>query len=377
LGRALWNFQRKPLGMETQQVVIASLSLSAQRYPQAAQQLAFAEQLEERLRSAPGVTVVSIGDSYPPNVPQRSRMAMGLRIDGQQPDRPLPGRVVWRAVSPEYFHALGIRILHGRPFTEQDRMPGENVAIVSESLARRLFGASDPLGHSLGLASPTDSARIVGVAENVRNSGGTAADDPEYYVPRVHALDGSIYSGPDELRRMAAIVRTPLSADAAASMLRRAVAAMNTGIPVEIATLAETTGRLAVRPRFNALLLALFAAIGLVLAAFGLYGVLGFLVAQRTREIAIRMAVGATPSGMARLVLTSAGRWLAVGLICGLGLSAVVARALQSLLLGVSAADPEAWSAAAGLLLAAACAGAWFPSRKAASVDPMEALRHE
>lgn len=376
LGRALWNFQQKPLGMETQQVMTASLSLPAQRYPQAAQQLAFAEQLEEHLRAAPGMTEVSIGDSCPPGVPQRSRPAMALRIDGQQP--PLTqGRVVWRAVSPDYFHALGIRILRGRPFTEQDRMPGDNVTILSASLARRLFGASDPLGHWLSIADSKESARIVGVTENVRNSGGVASDDPEYYVPRAHSATASIYSAPGELRRMAAIVRTPLAADAAARALRQTVAAMDPAIPVEIATLAETTARLAVRPRFNALLLAWFAAIGLALAAFGLYGVLGFLVAQRTREIGIRMAIGATPAGIGRMVLASAGRWLALGSICGLGLSAAVSRGLQSLLLGVSARDPLAWLLAAGLLLAAAFAAAWFPSRRAASVDPMEALRHE
>jgi predicted permease len=363
--------------METQQVMTASLSLSTQRYPQAAQQLAFAEQLEERLRAAPGINVVSIGDSFAPNVPQRSRMALGLRVDGQSPNRPMQGRVVWRAVSPEYFHALGIRILRGRPFTEQDRTGGDNIVILSASLAGRLFGQSDPLGHSLGLASPTDSARIVGVAENVRNSGGTAADDPEYYVPRVHAANSSIYGAPDELRRMAVIVRTSLASDAAARALRQTIGALDPAIPVEMATLAQTTSRLAVRPRFNALLLALFAAIGLALAAFGLYGVLGFLVAQRTREIGIRMAIGATPGHIGRMVLASAGRWLALGLICGLGLSAAVSRGLASLLLGVSSGDPLAWLLAVGLLLAAAFAAAWFPSRRAASVDPMDALRHE
>jgi putative ABC transport system permease protein len=125
------------------------------------------------------------------------------------------------------------------------------------------------------------------------------------------------------------------------------------------------------------LLLGLFAAIGLALAAFGLYGVLRFLVTQRTREIGIRMAIGATPAAIGRMVLASAGRWLAAGLLFGLVLSAAIARGLQSLLLGVSAADPLAWLLAVGLLAVSAFAAAWFPSRHAASVDPMEALRHE
>ena len=377
LGRSLWRFQQKPLGMETQHVITASFSLSSHRYPQAAQQLAFADRLEERLRSLPGLSLASIGDSCPPNVPQRSRMAMGLRVDGRPPDPPMQGPVVWRAVSTDYFPSLGIRILRGRPFTEEDRTGNAAVVILSESLARRLFGAADPLDHFLGLANPQDVARIVGVAEDVRNSGGTAPDDPEYYVPRVRLATASIYAAPDELRRMAAIVRTPLDSGAAARLLRQTIGAMDPAIPVEIATLSESTARLAVRPRFNALLLGLFAAIGLALAAFGLYGVLRFLVTQRTREIGIRMAIGATPAAIGRMVLASAGRWLAAGLLFGLVLSAAIARGLQSLLLGVSAADPLAWLLAVGLLAVSAFAAAWFPSRRAASVDPMEALRHE
>ncbi len=377
LGRALWKFQQKPLGMETQQVMTTSLSLSTQRYGQAAQQLAFAEELEQRLRVVPGISEVAIGDSYPPNVPQRSRPAAVLQIDGRQAGTPQQGPVVWRAVSPEYFHALGIRILRGRTFTEQDRSEKNGPVILSESLARRLFGEADPLGHFLGIQGLPERAPIVGVAENVRNSGGTAPDDPEYYVPRSHAADAGIYAAPNELRRMAAIVRTPMAPDAAARVLRQTVAAMDAALPVDIATLAQSTAHMAVRPRFAATLLALFAAIGLALAAFGLYGVLGFVVAQRTREIGVRMALGATPGAIGRMVLGSAGRWLALGLVCGLGLSVAVSRALGALLLGVSAADPVAWAAAAGVLVAVAFLAAWFPSRRAARVDPMETLRQE
>jgi putative ABC transport system permease protein len=377
LGRALWNFQQKPLGMETQHVLTASLSLSNQRYPRGEQQLAFAERLENALRAAPELGLVAIADSYPPNMPQRSRMAMGLRVDGRTPDTPIEGRVVWRAVGPEYFHALGIRILSGRSFTEDDRTGSAEVAIVSESLARRLFGTTYPLGHFLGLAALEDSARIVGVAQDVRNSGGTAPDDPEYYVPRVYRADASIYAAPDELRRLAAIVRTPLSADAAARVLRQSVASLDGSLPVEIASVAKTTDRLAVRPRFNATLLGLFAMIGLALAAFGLYGVLGFLVVQRTREIGVRMAIGASPGSIVRLILATAGKWLIFGLTFGLCLSVAVASALRSLLLGVSPFDPAAWVFSATILLLTALAAAWVPSRRAAAVDPMEVLRHE
>ncbi|HEV2447966.1 MAG TPA: FtsX-like permease family protein, partial [Candidatus Sulfopaludibacter sp.] len=168
-----------------------------------------------------------------------------------------------------------------------------------------------------------------------------------------------------------------LAPAAAERALRDAIAGLDASLPVNIQTLSESTARLAVRPRFNAALFGLFAAIGLALAAFGLYGVLAFLVARRTREIGVRMALGATPAAVSRLVVFSAGRWLAVGLAAGLALSLAVSRGLGALLLGISGRDPAAWIGAAAVLLTAALAAAWLPARRAAQVDPMVALRHE
>jgi len=371
LGRALWKLEHAPLGMETEQVLTASFSLGQRQYPDNARLLAFSEQIEERLRNTPGIVAAAVGDSHPPNVPQRSRPMFALEVDGRRPDVPPAGTVVWRAVTPAYFRALGIPILRGRGFTEEDRDPGRDVMIVSQSLASRLFRGRDAVGRFIG------TARVVGVAANVRNSGGTAPDDPEYYVPRSHAANAPIYNAPGELRRASIIVRTPLAPEAAARAVRDAVASLDSSLPLQIETLGQSTARLSARPRFNATLIGLFAAIGLALAAFGLYGVLGSLVAQRTREIGVRMALGATPAAVSGMVLASAGRSLAVGLVCGLGLSVAVSRALHGLLLGVSEHDPFAWILSAAVLLAAALAAAWMPARRAARVDPMVALRHE
>jgi len=372
LTRTLWKLQQVPLGMETQQVLTASFSLAAARYPDAERQLAFSEALEERLRNSPGILAAAIADGHPPDVPLRSKPMWGLEIDGRPPDSPYHGTVVWRAVSPDYFRALGIPILRGRAFTEPDRDPNTEVAILSDSLARRLFPSVDAIGHRLGKAT------IVGIAANVRNSGGTAPDDPEYYVPRCHSAGAPVYQYPDELRRATAIVRTPMAPDAAARLLRETVADLDRALPVQVETLSQSTSRLSSRPRFNATLIGLFAAFGLALAAFGLYGVLGYLVAQRTREIGIRMALGATPEAVSRMVLGRAGRWLLCGLACGIALSAGVSRALHSLLYGVvSERDPSAWALSAAALLIAVLAAAWLPSRRAAGVDPMVALRHE
>ena len=371
LVRALWRYQQIPLGMETQQVMTASLSLSPQRYPSAQRRLTFSEELEERLRSTASFRTVAVSDSCPPGVPLRSKPLALQQIDGRPQESPASGTVVWRAVTPGYFRALGVPIRRGRGFTEQDRDPGRDVMIVSQSLARRLFHESDPVGHFIG------NAQIVGTAADVRNSGGTAPDDAEYYVPRSHTAAAAIYSIPDELRRVVAIVRTPLAAEFAARAIRDTVAQMDAALPVQIETLRESTNRLSVRPRFNAMLLAVFAALGLLLSAFGIYGVLGFLVAQRTKEIGVRIALGATPRGVVRLVLGNAMRWLAAGMILGLALSMAVSRALSSMLYGMAPYDLAAWTAACAVLVAAALAAAWQPARRAARVDPAEALRHD
>ena len=182
---------------------------------------------------------------------------------------------------------------------------------------------------------------------------------------------------PDELRHGAAIVRTPLAPAAARARCATLSPASIPSLPVEIQTLSESTARLSVRPRFNAALFGLFAVVGLALAAFGLYGVLAFLVAQRTREIGVRMALGATPAAVSRLVLASAARWLAsrAGRWTG-ALAGGVARDARAVA-GRLGPRSHGLAGAAAVLLMAALAAAWLPARRAARVDPMVALRHE
>jgi len=239
--------------------------------------------------------------------------------------------------------------------------------IISEALAKRLFPNQNAIGHSI------ESSHIVGIAANVRNSGGTAPDDPEYYVPRSRKVGAFIYSYPDELRRASVIARTPLAPQAAAQVLRDTIAGLDSSLPVNIETLGESVARL----RFSATLFGLFALIGLALAAVGLYAALRFLVVQRTSEIGLRMALGATPAAILRAVLTNVGLWLGLGLIVGLALSLTVARLIHALLFGLSERDPIAWTLSVAVLLFAALAAAWFPLRHATSIDPMSALRHE
>ncbi len=371
LVHALWRIQQRPLGLEAQQVMTASISLSREGYQDVGQQLAFAEELEKRLSNTAGLVTVAISDSYPPEIPLRSKPMGALEVDGLPAESPRVGPVVWRAVTPAYFSALRIPIIQGRGFTEQDRDPGRDVMILSQSLARRLFHKLDVVGHSV------NGVEIVGVAGDVRNSGGTASDDPEYYVPRSHAADAFIYRYPDELRRVAVIIRTPLAPEATSQAIHSVVKALDGALPVKIETMAATTGRLSVRPQFNAMLLALFAAIALALSACGVYGLLGFLVAQRTREIGVRIALGATPMAIFNTVLRKAGYWVAAGVGCGLILSSAMSSAIGALLYGVPKLDPAAWLLAVTVLVGVALCAALWPSWRAVRVDPVEALRHE
>jgi len=174
-----------------------------------------------------------------------------------------------------------------------------------------------------------------------------------------------------------AIIRTGARPQAMAEWVRAEIAALDATLPVSIETMEQRVGKLAVRPRFNALLLGIFAGLGLLLAAIGLYGVISFLVTQRAQEIGVRMALGATPGAISRLVLGQAALWIAAGAVLGAIATLFAVRLLEHMLFRVSAKDPWTLAAALFMLLVVGLAAAWIPSRRAAHVDPMQVLRRE
>jgi predicted permease len=369
--RSLWNLQNQPLGMRTDSVLTASITLGQKSYGEPARQLAFFEELEARLGRLPGVTQLALSDSLPPGGPARSTIYSVIAVRGRaRAAEGTGGMVTWRSVTPAYFAALGIPILRGRAFQEHDRDPHGTAVILSDTLARRMFPGEDPLGKQIQPGRSGLWLSIVGVAANVKNSGLAERDDPEFYIARKHAAETAG-------RTATAILRTAADPQAMSRWVRVTAAALDPTMPVNIETLNQRVGKLAERPRFNALLLGLFAGMGLTLAAIGLYGVMSFLVAQRTREIGVHMALGATPGAVARLVLAHAARWTAAGAALGAIGSLWAARLLDALLFHVSANDPWTLTAAIALLLGTALAAAWIPSRRAARVDPMQALRQE
>jgi len=371
--RSLWNLQHQPLGMRTDRVITATVTLGAKSYPDSARRMAFFEELEARLRRIPGVTELALTNSVPPAGNLMGPMLYAA-IDVQGRPRlseGTGGTVTWRSVTPRYFATLGIPVLRGRGFQEEDRDSNQNVVILSDSMARRMFPGEDALGKQIRPGRSGPWLTVVGVVGNVKNNGLVERDDPEYYEIRRHSSAGGVERG------AAAIIRTAMDPRTMSRWVRAEVAGLDPTLPVEIQTIQERVGQLAQRPRFNAVLLGIFAGIGVLLAAIGLYGVISYLVAQRTQEIGVRMALGATPGTIARLVLAHAARWTAAGVALGLVGALVTARLLGALLYQVSAKDPLTIVAVLALLAGVALLAAWVPSRRAARVDPAQALRQE
>jgi predicted permease len=358
--------------METERVLTETISLATYRYPQQPQQIAFFTELQARLKALPGVISLALSDTLPPAGQMRSTILAAVEPEG----RPAlaegsGGPVDWRAVTPGYFSALRIPIVRGRAFQEQDIVAADNPIILSDSLAREVFPNEDPIGKQLRLfRMQTPRRTVVGVAADVRNNGLVARAEPEFYLPWKNDPVESLSTGQ-------VILRTRMNPAAVAAWMRAETNALDPTLPVKIEMMSERVGKLAQRPRFDAILLSLFAGLGVLLAAIGIYGVVGFLVLQRTREIGVRMALGASPRGVLKMVLWSVARWTIGGAALGLLGAWFCARLLQSLLFEVREHDPLLFGLALLVLLAVAFLAAWIPARRAMRIDPMVALRYE
>jgi predicted permease len=367
---ALWRMQRVPLGFEPDQAIAARFVLSkTYRQPRI---LAFFDGLETRLNRLPGV-VAAIGDTIPPGGSKATPFS-ALAVEGRPrlPDG-AGGGVSWRHVTPGYFAALGIPILRGRTFNEPDRAPAASAIVLNEVLARRLFPNEDPLGRHIFPSAKGEWHTVVGVVGDIRGRGLNQPPEPEYYVVRKHTQDELFGNGSGFLTA-SALVRTPQDPQVVAATIRAEIAQLDPTLPVDIETMRGRVRALTDRPRFDAMLLGGFAVTGLVLAAVGIYGVIAFLVAQRSREVGVRMALGATPGSVVRLFLRHAAKWTAAGLAMGF-LGSIAASRLLASLLFEARGDWSSFPLAAALLSAVALVAAGIPARRAARIDPVHTLR--
>lgn len=373
--RSLWNLQRVTLGLDTRQVTTASLVLGQQLQP--AQRWSFFETLESRLHGIPGLAALT--DTLP-LAPSHSTLLATIAVEGRSlPGQGTGGTVLWRIVSPEYFSALNIPILRGRAFSEADRSSSDNPVIISESLAGLLFRGEDALGKRIQPNLTPPWFTVIGIARDVKNSALSTPSSPEYYFVRKHLVDYGLGNRAtwNGARNASVIVRSPLDHASVSDWLRKEIAALDPTLPVQIQTMELRVRGLEQQPRFNAFLLTSFAAIGLLLGLIGLYGVISFLVGQRTREIGVRLALGATPRGIMNLVLGEAARWTLLGITLGAAGSLLAARFIRALLFEVPTNDYLSLAFCVALLFAIAMLAAFIPSRRAAATNPLVALRYE
>ncbi len=293
-----------------------------------------------------------------------------ISVDGRPPTGHGPGGTVnLRHISPDYFRALGIQLLRGRPFTQADMNSAEGIVILSDRLARRLFPNENPVGHSIKPLGFPKTYAVLGVAADAKNAGLLAEDAPELYFP-YDCTQGTP-------RFVSAVVRSAAKPGIISRLIGDEIRGIDPTLPATVASFDDRIARLNGRPRFNAALLSLFAGIGVLLAALGVYGVLAFLVSQRVREIGVRMALGATRGRIVIWILSYVMSWTAVGLALGVAGAFVAARQFRSMLYGINPADPWTFSWVVILLAAVAAFAAFVPARRAATLDPATTLRHE
>jgi predicted permease len=353
-------------GYRSDRLVSAAVNLSGPKYAQPAQRAQFFERILTDLRNAPGITHVAAADSLPL---QPATMRGTLQVEGAATPTNSKTPVTISSVSEGFFHAIGVPLREGRDFTPRDIRETERVAIINQAAARTFFGEEPAVGKRIRLAFLPMPLTIVGTTGDVRQFGLDQAVAPQVYLPyRQNLL----------VRSLNLVVTTSTPLDAIAPMLRARVYAIDRDQPLGQVTMVDMLLSESVAPRRFAMFIAgAFGLIGLVLAAVGVYGVVSFQVSQRTREIGIRMSIGAQPRDVQRLVLREGLILAAIGSTLGLLGAFGVGRVLSSLLYAVKPLDVATFVSVPLLLVAIGTLATYLPARRASRVNATDALRHQ
>jgi len=375
--RSFTKIEEQNLGIRAGGVLTVKVALPSWRYNTDQKVMDFYLRLESSLQRLPGTRAVGISDSIPPGGWQADFRFADVHVQGKPPIPPgTGGSVVGRSVTPGYFRALNIPIVRGRNFADEDRTGVEREVILSRLMAERLFPGEEPIGKRLLPGAHLSSgapAIIVGVADDVKNNGLTESSDPEMYTLR-RSVPNTIDWGGSHLLVVVDSAMPPSSIE---PWIRSEVSSIDRTIPVDMEPLNQSINRLADRPRFETTLLGFFAMTGLLLAVVGLYGLIAFMTTQRTQEIGVRMALGATRGNILRLIAYDGLRMVLVGLAVGLGTALAVSHTLKTLLFQVSIYDPLTYLAVPLLLSLVALAAILIPARAGMRVDPAVTLRAE
>jgi predicted permease len=370
------RFSSAPLGFEPRGLLMMSISLPSKTYPETGRRIEFFDRLMTQLSEIPEVQSSALSTVLPL---RSARGARVLVVEGRPYPEPVNAvhDIQEQSVTPDYFRLMGIQRERGRALEESDRESTTAVAIVNDVLVRKYFPNEDPIGQRIRFYGDLDQANpwltIVGLVADEKRSTPydemSWADSPLVYRPLSQKAPQNDVS---------LLFRTRMDNPAIAETIQKTVAHVDTGIVVgDMQTAQHLIGRYMAYPRFRAVLLGAFAGLALLLAVIGLYGVLSQLVAQRTQEIGVRMALGARKTDVLTLVVKEGMLLTCLGVTLGLMIAWWLTRFLASLLFGVKAQDPVTLSLVSLALVAAAFLATYLPARRAATIDPMIALRHE
>ena len=373
--KSFWKLQQTNLGFQTENVLAAGVSLNITEYGDVARRTQFYQQALERVANLPGVEAAAAISHLPFG---GRTMQWDVRVEGRAPISALTGELAdYRVVTPGFFETLSIPIKRGRAFTDSDTTQTPLVYVVNEAFARAYFPDSEPVGRRIRLGYEGESpGEIIGVVGDTKHRGVEAEAFPAVYVCYLQPA-----KLPDILPHfpiMHYVVRAKGDAAALAGSVRRELQAIDPNqVIFYVKPLTGFVSDAVAQRRFNMLLLTLFAALALILAAGGIYGVLTYLVTQRTRELGIRFALGATGADALRLIIGHGMKLAILGVGAGLLASLALTRLLQSLLYGVSATDPPTFATVSLLLILVSLIACYLPARRATKVDPLVALRSE